>query len=330
MRQQITMFAVVLLASLGEAATAHAQNAGSADNTAAVEAVFADGKRLMQEGKTAEACPKFLASYNLEHRVGTLLNLAACYEKNGQVASAWGRYVEGRTLATRGNQTERAAFASERANALEPRRSFLTIVVNEPPAGLVVKRDGIVVEPAVYGVAVPVDGGSHTIEAMAPDKRPVTSTVIVGAESDRKTYAVALPAAMGSPPSVPPPSTSSSSGSTQRLVGLGVGVAGLAGLALGAGFGASASSSWSKSQNDCASPTSCLNRAQAVSEHDSATSAATVSTIGFVAGGALLAGGVILFLTAPHDQTSHVGAAVRILPSVGREGGGMLVSGSFW
>jgi thioredoxin-like negative regulator of GroEL len=69
--------------------TGHAQ-----DNSAAVEGLFAEGKKLAAEGKLAEACPKFLASYNLENRSGALLNLADCYEKTGQLATAWARFLD--------------------------------------------------------------------------------------------------------------------------------------------------------------------------------------------------------------------------------------------
>src|SRR5262245_1002113 len=48
------------------------------DTSAVVESLFNEGKRLAAAGSYSEACPKFLASYNLEHRTGTLLNLADC------------------------------------------------------------------------------------------------------------------------------------------------------------------------------------------------------------------------------------------------------------
>jgi len=102
-----------------------------------------------------------------------------------------------------------------------------------------------------------------------------------------------------------------------------VGAAGIVGLGLGAIFGAVASSSWSSAQKECGSPTSCPNYAQGASDHDAATSAATMSTIGFITGGALVAGGLTLFLTAP--STSSTATAVSIVPGTG----GMAVRGTF-
>jgi len=57
--------------------------------SAEAEVLFREGKRLMKEGKLAEACDKLEASDRLESSIGTLLNLADCREKNKQLVSAW-------------------------------------------------------------------------------------------------------------------------------------------------------------------------------------------------------------------------------------------------
>jgi hypothetical protein len=52
------------------------------------EVLFRDGRSLMTAGKVAEACAAFEQSQKLEPAVPTLINLAACREKLGQLATA--------------------------------------------------------------------------------------------------------------------------------------------------------------------------------------------------------------------------------------------------
>jgi hypothetical protein len=313
--------ALALVVAL-EATPARAQQ----DNTAAVEALFSDGKKLMAAGKVAEACPKFLASYTLEHRVGTLLNLAACYEKNGQLASAWGRFVEAKTLAARANQADRATFAAQHAAALEPRRSSLTITVNQPAPGLVVKRDGVVVDPAVFGIAVPVDSGPHAVEASAPDKKPVTESIVVKTEQDAKTYVLPplldephAPAGVavneggasagvlgsGGQTSAPPAATHSS---TRMVVGLGVAGLGVIAAGIGAVFVVEALSknSSSNANGEC---TGNLCNGAGFADRNTARSDGNISSVLIGVGAAAIVGGVVVWLTAPKGEaatSSHV------------------------
>jgi serine/threonine-protein kinase len=77
-------------------------------------------------------------------------------------------------------------------------------------------------------------------------------------------------------------------------VGVALGVAGVVGLAVGTGFGLAA-----RSKSDSAKPFcnggACTSQRGVDDLHD-ASNSATVSTVAFVAGGALLAGGIALYL----------------------------------
>jgi hypothetical protein len=90
---------------------------------------------------------------------------------------------------------------------------------------------------------------------------------------------------------------------------LGVGVAG---LAVGTIFGLKASSK----NDDAASHGSSNNvcDADGIRLDSDGRDAATVSTIAFIAGGVLAAGGLVVVLTAPHAPSSAPGSAKSISP----------------
>jgi hypothetical protein len=325
--------AVVLLAS----GVARAQ--GSSDSAAV--ALFDEGRKLMAQGKFAEACPKLAESERLAPNGGTLLNLAECYEKNGQTASAW---VALKDVAARANAAGKADVekrALARAAALEPNLARLTVVVPAASdvSGLEVRRDGVTVGHAEFGVAIPVDPGAHTVEATAPQKKKWSAQVTVAAKDPNARVTLALednpdaapptpaapvPAPTAAPAPTAPPAAEqppSSSGSTQRTVGLVVGGVGVVGVALGSVFGLSAKSKNDDALQNCRTSTLC--NPTGVSDTNDAKSAATISTIAFAAGGVALATGLILFFTAPSSSSAPAAGVVHVVPAVGRSSGGV-------
>ena len=117
-------------------------------------------------------------------------------------------------------------------------------------------------------------------------------------------------------------------GHGQRIAGIVLGAVGVVGVGVGAITGAAASSRWSKAQSECSSSTcGSTNYADAVSDQKGAQSAATLSTLGFVAGGALLAAGVVVFITAPKGEGASTG--LRVTPTLGPGGGAMTLRGAF-
>jgi hypothetical protein len=305
---------------VGQVAGAQSGNAG---NRAAAEALFNEGRSLATKGKYAEACPKFEASQQLDPGLGTLLNLAECYEKIGKTASAWAEYKEAIPLARASGSQVRQDLASQRAAALESRLSLLTIramATGEEATGLEIRRDGVPVQPAELGSAIPVDPGPHTIEAGAPGKQKWSSTVQLADAAKLLVDVPALtPLATGASPTPPPPapistppveqSAHSSSGSTQRTAAIVVGAVGIVGVGIGAVFGLGASSKWSDAKTKCTDyPYGCSQAA--LDDKSSASSKASAATVAFIVGGAAIAGAAVLWITAGPAQEKSVALGV--------------------
>jgi hypothetical protein len=143
----------------------------SAADRAAAQALFDEGRTLMERGRPADACPRFEQSEKLEPGLGTRFHLANCYEVLGKLASAHALFLEVEAEAEVRDQAERERLARSRARALEPRLARLTIEVPyaSSPA-LRIERDGAVIGAAQWGVAVPVDAGVHRVIASAPGR----------------------------------------------------------------------------------------------------------------------------------------------------------------
>jgi hypothetical protein len=303
--------------------------AQDANSAAAAEALFSQARSLQAEGKYAEACPKFAESQRLDPGTGTLLNLASCYEKADQLASAWTTWIEAARSAKSAGQTDRETLARQGAAALEPRLGKLTLQVQaDPPPGLMVKRNGVELLPATWGTPLPVDKGTYRIEASAPGYRTAVMTATV---ENGQSHSVVVPrlvpgSASAQAPTAPPasetsaknptgaaaPAATNPAGQTQRTLGI-VGLT-VGGVALGAGgvFGILALSKFNESKAQC-SPTDINDcNADGVSLRNQALTFGNVSTVAFIAGGVLAAGGVVLLVTAPSAKSE-----VAILPSAG-------------
>jgi hypothetical protein len=326
-----TLVAVAIVFTSGGVARAN----GKGD--ARAEALFTEGRRLMAAGDFAAACPKFADSQAIEPAPGTALNLATCYEKAGKLASAWAAFHTAQAVAQTAKQVDRARAAAKRADKLEPTLSHLIISVS-PEAqvpGLEVRCDGEPVRQPEWGVAVPLDGGGHDIEASAPGKKTWKTHVELAAS--RQDLSVDLPAleseapppppepspeparvaslAAGTTPDVPPDAPKSGGGGL-KVAGLAVGAVGLAGIGLGVFAGLKAQSTYKDAADLCkGTPPACPAGSPAFSQRDSAGTWATVSTVSFAAGGAALAGGALLyFVLAPAASTK---TTVAVAPSPG-------------
>jgi len=167
---------------------AHAEEPDEAVSSAEAEALFKEGKRLMDEGETAKACVKFEASDRLDPLEGAKMNLALCWDKLGKTASAWALYT---TIAKTTKKPDRRAAAKQRVKALEEELVRLTLEVPEASEidGLEITRNDVVVESAQWNQPVPVDPDDYTITAKAAGHAEWTKRIKVKA----KDKVVAIP-----------------------------------------------------------------------------------------------------------------------------------------
>lgn len=187
----------------------------SAADKALAELLFDEAKKLSAEGKHEQACPKFAESHRRDPGIGTMLYLANCYEKAGKLASAWATFREAAQRAGASGQADREKIATQRAAALEANIPRLTVQVapGAKDAGFEVLVDGTPLAEALWGSAMPVDGGKHVIEAKSPGKQPWKVELEMGVSGGKQSISVpalvplaVAPAPSASSPAPPAPS----------------------------------------------------------------------------------------------------------------------------
>jgi tetratricopeptide (TPR) repeat protein len=323
------------VAALAMTATAGAQGTGSST-------YFAEGQRLMKEGKYAEACPQFEKALTLNPGAGTKFNLAECYEKTGRLASAFGLFREVESVTRQVGQSERSAAAKERADSLEPRTP--TVIVRAPWTSSLpqatIALDGKPLSFNDVEKPIKVDFGKHEAIARAGTNE-TRAEAVIDKEGESKALVLAAPGEAIAPtpsgqtdaqptPHADPPAEASAPGSSRRTIGLVVGGVGAAALGVGAFVVLGAKSSYdnaiadSKCQQGINGGLQCPS--DRATEANDARSQANVGGIVMGIGAGALIGGLVLFFTAP---SSRPAASVRIVPGAPRADIGLSTEASF-
>jgi hypothetical protein len=290
-------------------------------SAAAAQALFKEGRALLQQGSFADACERLARSDRLDPAVGTRLSLGECHEGLGQTASAWAAYNQATALAMQ-RSDPRAEVAKKRAATLEPKLAKINIRITGAAPELVVKRNGTRVDPAALETTIPVDAGPQSIDASAAGYKPWSTRIEI---RDGESKEIRIPAlemeppstrAAGETPTSPPPADS------RKTLALGLEIGGGVALLAGLVVGGVAISKWSSVEDTCPDGRCATNAARdrLTPEVSTARTLALTSTIVTALGAAALAAGIVIHVTSPSK-------GVAVVPVVDRQGAG--VAGAF-
>lgn len=312
-------------------------------SSSVAEELFQRAKKLLAEGKVAEACEKLAESQRAEAASGTLLNLADCHVKEGKSATAWAEFIAAANLGKQQGKKGHVEEGNKRAKALEPTLSRLTVRVPQRVEGLKIVRGGEPLEASSFGTALPIDPGKQTISASAPGYRPWSTTITIAPSGDKAE--VEVPPlereAAGAPPTKPPsegpppspssdpkgaPNAGAQGGGRGPASGYVIGGLGIVALGVGGYFGLRAKASYDDAKGLCPTRKGCSQAAGDARE--TAGSRAMIANVGVGVGVVAVGVGVYLVATA---RSRDGGAAKGPLfaPYVARDGGGAAWGGSF-
>jgi hypothetical protein len=317
---------------------------------AAAEALFREGRTLIKQGNLKAGCDKLEASEKLESSVGTLLNLGDCREKLGKPASAWAAFRKAEAIAKRdGNDKKRQQEAKRRALKLEPDLAAITVQVGPKSKkdGLVIKRDGEIVDAELWGDALVVDPGSHVVVAEAPGRVSWRTEISVGKGGKRWVVVPTLdpvpeppkpaapvvvtpppapaPRVVVEPPAPPPPATRTvvvqDTWSTTRGVAVALGIAGVGAIGTGVYFGHRADEL--QNQSDAICPHTICDDPAGLRLNDEARTNGFRANVLFVAGGAAVGVATLMWFLGKPEETTV------IAPAIGESHVGASLTGSF-
>lgn len=306
----------------------------TAANARAAQLLFDEAKQLADQKDYAKACPKFVQSHQLDPAGGTILHAADCHEHQGKLASAWAEYNEALSFAIRAARADRESISRARIDALTPK--LAKIRVQLAPGSKTLEGFGVWLDGTQIGESgplldapIPVDSGPHTLEARATGHVTATQRFTIEDGQERTVSFGELAAVPETHDTAAPsrPVVRREAGlGAQRIAGAALLGAGGIGLILGAAFGLHAVSIGDQSDQCRLGPDGNGCPGSAVDAQDRARTSGTVSTVGFIAGGVLAAGGAVLLFTAPPRDSRRSARPLRV--GVGR-GLSLTLAGEF-
>ncbi len=225
---------------------------------AVAQVLFEEGVALMEQQRYEEACPKLAESQRIDPGGGTLLNLGACLEQTGKLASAYATYNEALSAAIRDGRKDREASSREKLASIRPRMSHARLFAPQV-VGLEVLLDDTSIGPAAWGLSLPIDPGHHVVRASAPGHASWEAGFEVrsapAVHEVRIPHLVSLAPSRAAPLGRTPGDEDPSPGRRSAAVGFGLGGAGL--LVVGGVSGGLAFAQKAASDDACPTRSTC-------------------------------------------------------------------------
>jgi len=301
----------------------HAGAEPSPQEKETARALMDQGDERFEEKGYAAALQAYVGAHAIMRVPTTALEVAKAHEALGNLVEARDALLE--AVRYPKSAGEPAAYTTARVDAerhatlLGERIPSVVVKVDGLPQGhdLHVAVDGVALPPAAALLPIRVNPGRHRLVASSDVTHDASKDVEL---AERQNITVALSLKPRPASEIAATTSPGSSGSTLRTAGMiGAGV-GFAGLVVGTMFGLQASSK--QDAADC--PNNVCRDDAAASTLRSANDAATISTVGFIAGGVLTAAGATLWLLG--SSRSSKTATVRVTPA---GPAGLLAVGTF-
>jgi len=332
-RRRLCWYAVLAATTIGLASASLAAAAESEADRATARRLAAEGLKALDAKDYANAEERFQRADQLYDAPTIVLGLARAQVGLGKFVEAQENYrklIHENLPANAPDAFRKAqSSAQEEVQGLDAKIAWVSIEIQGTDKAAVT-LDGATLPSAALGVKRAVNPGEHTVKASGAGFRDVQRQLRVAAGQSEELKLImersAEPASAGRAAPTPGPSAPSSTAQTPNDAGAPMRIAGGvllglggAGLIVGAVSGIFAMNQHSELVDAC---TGGICPAAEQDTIDGYGVSNNLSTVGFIAGGALAVTGLILVLVAPSDSTepgasapATGGVAVRISPT---------------
>lgn len=287
--------------------------------------LFAQASKDEERQDWVGALEKLKRVASIKMTPGVRSHIAACEEKLGQLVVALADYTAAESLAKQQNNAEVLAAIAEPMAKLKTRVPMITI---NAPADAAVMLDERRLAPGVLGVPMPIDPGTHRVDAKSVGKPPYGATIRIK-EKETLTLEVKFEAPATEPPKTdpvppapktdplpppaPPPPDAAPAKTSGSLVP-GIVTAGGAAFLLALGIGAfvAADGAQADLKAACSTSTPCDDKKAPVHAWD------TVALMSWIGAAGLAGLSVYFFVTSGKSQKSEAhfvlapnGASIR-------------------
>ena len=337
--------AIALASALAVASVSTPQLAfadSTAEDMASARNLFNKGRELRDQGDLKGAVEKFKAAHSMGNTPLTGYELGKTHMQLGEIVEAREAFLSvGRVPVAKDESAKSAAARTESqklADDLRAKIPTLRVVFTglAEGASASVTIDGSAIPAAALSEPRGVNPGKHivaiTVAGAAGDKKEEIEvkesetrevTIDVSSLKPGTATTTTTTATTETPPTPPPPKDSPKSGGISPLTFVGFGIGGV-GLIVGGVTGILAMSKASQVKDQCIN-SRCPPAAQ--SDLDSTKTFATISTIGFIAGGIGITLGVIGLASGGSSSETKSAKRPTITPWIGLGSAG--VSGAF-
>lgn len=303
------------------AATTSFSSRALADDLAKAKVLFQEGLSLEGSNDFVHALEKFQQVETIKRTPQVSFHIALCQEKLGRYSEALGKYrlaqhdaseLQSKNAKPDPKLDEVMQKAGDAITSIEKRQPSITL--KKPADVTKVTLDGVVIAGEMLKKPIKLDPGSHLIEAVAPGKEPFKTSVEL-ADGENKTIEVKLKE--GSPDKKPDekkpddkkgddkkPDEKKPEVQYQRnylvpaiVAGSGV----LIGTVGGLYFGMQRNSALNDLNKECVTGT-VICRESAKSTSDKGSTAATLTNVSLIVGGAAVVTGAVLYFVLPQKE----------------------------